>query len=127
MKKGVTELVSWLIIMLIILASGAMLWFWATPLFGKSTEVPYYDISISDCNGTHLYITNFGSVGIVANEKTTVLIYDKDTDLEAAVLDASDLAGGYSEWRQTSKELSTGTYYIGDANMPETPFECERS
>ncbi|RLG21191.1 hypothetical protein DRN74_02885 [Candidatus Micrarchaeota archaeon] len=124
MKKAVSETVSIVLIIVIIILSAVVVWFWAVPLFGKGTEVPYFPVHISDCNGSHVYIANLGKDNIPKNKKDAVKIFSKDSNEVAAVLNISGLPAGSSEWRPLSRPLSSGEYYIFDINLPESPFSC---
>lgn len=124
MKKGVSETISLVLIMAIVVISAAILYLWGIPLFSKGAGVQYYSVHIDECNGSHVYVVNEGPDGIAASRKTSVDVYMKGSYSWAADLDLSGLAVGNPEWRELGTPLASGEYYIADENLPESPFNC---
>ncbi|RLG21192.1 hypothetical protein DRN74_02890 [Candidatus Micrarchaeota archaeon] len=129
MKKGMSPIVSAMLLITIAVIAAAAVWFYVMPFIpGESSASIRYYISVSSCNisgGTvKLLVRNIG--GSQTKASHNVSIYDIDGNYRGKV-DLRRMVAGGLYWRtfyNNSRIYRSRRYYIEDSDFPRVYFNC---
>ena len=136
MKKGISPVVSVVLLIAVAVVAAAGVWFWVSPMITESqtsNTVGKYQVMITNCRtttgGGNVSVRNVGTAK-TPSTSTIVPIYSDSTDEQVGNISLNSLdAGSYTAAVQFNEDnieaaLSTGSYYIEDSTFAKTSFSC---
>ena len=127
MKKGISPVVAVVLLIAIAVIAAVGVWYWVGAYTGEpnvTTDVKTF--TISQCNGTHVYIQNTGSTTL----NTNITFYDSSSVLQGYITFGTTSVAADSAsmvaLHNTSYESTTfsGNYRALSSGIQEIPFSC---